>query len=275
MKTTIHLAGVCATVAVMILLITSSLRRGEAGFTLEYNITGGFWGRNDGITLDSGGDAVYRVRGNTVRSAKLPQQVLSGLTSRLEKLLSSHPNGLKLEPEGGADYSTYSLVVRRGGRTLTYMWTDLSKVPPELSHLHALLQAITASLSSELNILIFIDVGEPVANVGSTRRIRVTVFNLMPEDFNYISPTPCHPDARVLLHREGVEPVEVYPAGFDPSMPCIQVLEKRVLKATASISFEYDLHLSEAGDYVIEAHFPYMEAEGRRFAAWTRLTVKG
>lgn len=271
MKASVYLAGACIVAAAAIVFLFVSSKGEESDIILEYSVKGGIWGRNDGVVIDASGNAVYRVGGSAVRSVKLPEQVLSSLKTRLDKLLSSYPHGLKLEPEGGADYFIYSLAARKGGALLTYVWTDLSKAPLELSHLHDLLRAVTASLESDVNILVYIDAGEPEAEVGATRRIRVTIFNLMPEDFHYTAPTPCHPDARVVLHREGVEPAEIYPVGFDPNRLCVQVLEARVLKARGSISLEYDLHLSERGEYAIEASFPY--AEERRFTAWARLAA--
>lgn len=260
-------------VAAALLLLAGSWKEGDA--VLEFNVTGGFWGRDDGFKLYPDGSLTYRVRRETVRTSTLPEQILAELDSRVGQLLRSYPDGLELEPGGGADYFVYSLAIRRGGKVVTYRWTDLGEVPGELLYLADLLRGVNSFLAGQEGIIVLIRASSLSLSRGRTLELRVSAFNLAQEDFAYESPTPCHPDFKVLLHREQAEPVELFPVGHDPSAPCIQVVQQRKLEANGSLHAEYRVTLSEEGIYTVEASFPYAEWSRRRFTSRVTVAVKG
>ncbi len=270
------MAGIPAlalTAAVALLLLAGSERRGDA--VLEFNVTGGFWGRDDGFRLYPDGSLTYRVKRETLGTSTLPEQILTELDSRVEQLLKSHPDGLKLEPGGGADHFVYSLAIRRGGKVATYQWTDLSEVPGELLYLADLLRGISSFLAGREGVIILVRASSLSVDRGRTLELRVSAFNLAQEDFAYESPTPCHPDFKVLLYREQAEPVELFPVGYNPGAPCIQVVQQRKLEASGNLHAEYRVTLNEEGTYAVEASFPYAEWSQRRFTSRVTVTVKG
>lgn len=276
MKVSAYLIGTPALVLAVaaVLLLLAGSEKGESA-VLEFNVTGGFWGRNDGFKLYSDGSLAYRVKGETVRTSTLPAQILTELDSRVEQLLRSYPSGLKLEPSGGADYFVYSLAIRRGGEVVTYRWTELSEVPGELLYLADLLRGVNDFLAGWGGVVVFIRASSLSVDKGRTLELRVSAFNLAQEDFTYESPTPCHPDLKVLLYREQAEPVELFPVGYDPGAPCIQVVQQRKLEASGNLHAEYRVTLKEEGTYTVEASFPYAEWNQRRFTSRITVTVKG
>lgn len=259
--------------AILILLFSGTERKENV--VLEFNITGGIWGRNDGFKLYSNGSATYRVRKEIVRTLTLPVQVLEELDSRVKQLRRSYPDGLKLEPSDGADYFIYSLAVHSDEKIISYQWTSFNKVPNELFYLTDLLHGVNGFLANPESIIVYIRAGSLNVSKGYVLELHVFAFNPAQEDFMYDSPTPCHPDFKVLLYRDRDEPVELFPAGYDSSVPCIQVVQQRRLKANETLYAEYRITLNEEGTYIIEASFPYSEWSQRRFTSRIMVTVKG
>lgn len=243
---------------ISVIAFTQVFRRTEGNVALEYSVSGGIWGRSDGFSLYADGKAVYRSRSEIARSIKLPEAVVADLITKVEKLSEEYPSGLRLEPPGGADYFIYSLSVRKGEKTITYQWTDLSELPAELLHVHDSLRTINSFLSRSGSILVYVSVSQPLVKVGSNVRVEAHAFNLGEKDYAYVSPTPCHPDFKVVLYG-GAEPVELYPLGYSQTALCAQVLQERALKAGEALTAIYELKVSSAGVYWIEASFPYME----------------
>lgn len=271
MKTYIVSISILILAVMVILLLLFIGFKKEENAVLEFNITGGFWGRDDGFKLYPDGSVTYRVKKENVRTLTLPMQVLKELNSRVEQLRKSYPEGFKLEPSSGADYFMYSLDIYSCGEVISYRWTDFSEVPSELSYLADLLRGINSFLANPGGIIIYIKTSSLNISKGYALELHVFAFNPAPEDFIYNSPTPCHPDFKVLLYRDQTEPIELFPAGYDPNVLCIQVVQQRKLGVNENLHAEYKVTLNEKGTYIVEASFPYAEWSQKRFTS--RVTV--
>jgi len=248
---------------------------GEKGKLLELKVSGGFWGRNDKLEVYLDGSFEYQdFRTSSRRGSTIPSFLLEELKERLNLLLEKYPEGLKLGAKGGADYFIYNMSVYRDGRVVTYYWTDVSEgIPVELSHLDSLLRSVLGFASGTWKITLYAKVDKLHASEGETLKVLVIAVNPGPDDFSYPSPTPCSPDFKVLLRNPNGEVKELFPQGYDPGKPCIQVIQNRTLKAGGTIRLEYTYSLSEEGVYTVEAYFPYAEWSEVRYAVALKISV--
>ena len=242
---------------------------------MELTVSGGFWARMEKFEFYVNGSIVYHDLIRKVENyTSIPHSILRELTERMELLLKTYPEGLKLEPKGGADYFIYNLSIYSNGRTTTYYWTDVSgEQPKELSYLTSLLRGINSFASGYGKIVFYLKTDKLVVRKGETLKILAVAMNPSRSDFPYASPTPCTPDFKVKLLAPSGETVELFPVGYDPKKPCIQVVQNRNLKPDDIIQLEYNYTFNEEGTYFVEAYFPYAEWSETRYVNVLTITV--
>jgi hypothetical protein len=242
---------------------------------MELTVSGGFWARMEKFEFYENGSIIYRdLTRNIKNSTSIPHSTLMELIGRMKLLLEAYPEGLKLEPMGGADYFTYNLSIYSNGRTTTYYWTDVSEEQPEeLSYLASLLHGMNSFAAGYWKIVFYLKTEKLAFNKGETLKMFAVAINPSRSDFQYASPTPCHPDFRIQLRTPSGETVELFPVGYDPKKPCIQVVQNRTLKPGDTIQLEYNYTFSEEGTYVVEAYFPYAEWSATRYVSMLMITV--
>jgi hypothetical protein len=234
---------------------------------MELTVSGGFWARREKYEYYSNGSIVFNDPArNRSGSLVMPISINDELLQRMKTILEAYPDGLKLEPGGGADYFIYNLTIYSKGRTVTYYWTDVSgELPGELSYLASLLRELNSFTSGYSKIVFYLKTDKLVVKKGETLKILAIAFNPAQEDFPYASPTPCSPDFKIHIQAPGGERIELYPVGHDPEKPCIQVIQNRVLEAGGTIESEYNYTFNEEGTYALEAFFPYAEWSETRY----------
>ncbi len=235
--------------------------------TMELTVSGGFWARREKYEYYSNGSIVFNdLARNKSGSSVIPISTNDELLRRMKTLLEAYPDGLKLEPGGGADYFIYNLTVYGKSRIVTYYWTDVSgELPGELYSLTSLLLELNSFAMGYSKIVFYLKTDKLVVNKGETLKILAVALNPAQEDFTYSSPTPCSPDFKIRLRAPGDERTELYPVGHDPEKLCIEVVQNRVLKAGGTIEAEYSYAFDEEGTYVLEAFFPYAEWSETRY----------
>lgn len=235
--------------------------------TMELTVSGGFWARREKYEYYSNGSIVFNdLARNKSGSSVIPISTNDELLRRMKTLLEAYPDGLKLEPGGGADYFIYNLTVYGKSRIVTYYWTDVSgELPGELYSLTSLLLELNSFAMGYSKIVFYLKTDKLVVNKGETLKILAVALNPAQEDFTYSSPTPCSPDFKIRLRAPGGERTELYPVGHDPEKLCIEVVQNRVLKAGGTIEAEYSYAFDEEGTYVLEAFFPYAEWSETRY----------
>ncbi|MEM3385906.1 MAG: hypothetical protein QXE78_10325, partial [Nitrososphaeria archaeon] len=168
---------------------------------------------------------------------------------------------------GSADFFTYKLSVNTGYKTVVFEWTDTSNLMPELQMLSQSIfkinDMIVRQVEQQISLTIFVEKYE--YRVGEKVAFKVVSKNVGDKDFRYSSPTPCHPNFKVVVYSPDGKEFEVYPKGVPMGRPCIQVVEERVLKVGEEISSEYEYVCSYKGNYIIRAWFPYAEWSEKRW----------
>lgn len=252
---TVLAGGIC----VVLITFQNSNRK-----IMELSISGGFWNIRETYEYYSDGILLAKRQGVSV---SLPSYVLDELTSRMNILLEKYPNGLELKPEeGAADYLIYNLTIYNKNRAINYYWTDVIEKPPkELAYLHHLLHGASGFPFNPRDIIFYLKTERLNVKKGETLKIYAIAVNIMQEDFQYFSPTPCSPDFKIYLKTPSNRRIELFPVGYDSEKICIQVIQERVLKAGGIIRSEYEYKFSEEGIYVIEAQFPYAEWEEAKY----------
>ena len=253
--TTVLAGGIC----IILISFQNSHRK-----IMELSISGGFWGVYETYEYYSDGTLFAKRR---EASVLLPSYVLDELTNRMNLLLEKYPDGLELKPEeGAADYFIYNLTIYDRDRVIKYYWTDASEKPPkELAYLYHLLHETSGFPFNPGDIIFYLETDKLNVKKGETLKIYATAVNLMREDFQYYSPTPCSPDFKIYLKTPSGRRIELFPVGYDSGRICIQVIQERVLKAGDIIRSEYEYKFIEEGIYVIEAQFPYAEWEETKY----------
>jgi len=275
MKTHIYLLALTAVILAGAVSIVMFRFQKEQGKLMELTVSGGFWARMEKFEFYANGSIVYHDLARNVKNSTLiSPSILGELTDRMNLLLKAYPDGLKLEPGGGADYFTYNLSIYSNGKTITYYWTDVSEEPPkELSYLTGLLRGMSSFASGCWKIVFYLKTDKLVVNKGETLKIFAVAMNPGQNGFSYASPTPCSPDFKVQLRTPGGEMVELLPVGYDPEKPCIQVIQNRTLKPGDMIRSEYNYTFNEEGTYVVEAYFPRAEWSAIRYVYMLTITV--
>lgn len=265
--TVIILAG-----AVSIMMFSFQKERAKI---MELTVSGGFWARMEKFEYYANGSIVYHDLARNIRNSTLiPRPIMDELTDRINLLLKAYPDGLKLEPRGGADYFTYNLSIRSNGKTVTYYWTDVSEEPPkELAYFISLLRGMNGFASGYWEMMFYLKTDKLTVNNGEMLKIFVTVINPAQKNFSYVSPTPCTPDFKVFLLTPDGERIELLPVGYDPEKPCIQVIQNRALNPGNMIQSEYNYTFEKIGIYVIEACFPYAEWSKTRYVSTLTISV--
>lgn len=243
---------------------------------MELTISGGFWARMERFECYANGSVVFNdLARNVKNSVVMPRPLLDELTERMTLLLKAYPDGLKLEPMGGADYFIYNLSIYSNGKTVTYYWTDVSEEPPkELSYFSGLLRGVNSFASGYWEIMFYLKIDKLVVNKGETLKIFPTAMNPMQKNFSYVSPTPCFPDFKMYLQTPDGEKVELFPTDYDPEKPCIQVVQTRTLTPGNTIQSEYNYTFEKSGIYIIEACFPYAEWSETRYVCTLPISVQ-
>jgi hypothetical protein len=275
MKTYVYLLALIAIILAGAASIVMFRFQKEQGKLMELTVSGGFWARMEKFEFYANGSIIYHdLARNMEKSTSIPPWILGELTDRMNLLLKAYPDGLKLEPGGGADYFTYNLSIYGNGRTTTYYWTDVSGEPPEeLSYLTSLLRGMNSFASGYWKIVFYLKTGKLVVNKGEMLKMFAVAMNPSQKDFPYASSTPCSPDFKVKLQTPGGETIELFPVGYDSEKPCIQVIQNRTLKPGDMIQLEYNYTFNEEGTYVVEAYFPRAEWSATRYVYMLTITV--
>jgi hypothetical protein len=265
--TTILLVG-----AVSIALLSFQKDRGKI---MELIVSGGFWARIEKFECYANGSIVFNdlVR-NRRNSTLIPRPLLDELTDRMNLLLKAYPDGLKLEPGGGADYFIYNLSIYSNGKMITYYWTDVSEEPPgELLYFASLWSGMNSFASGYWKIVFYLKTDKLVVNKGETSRVFAIAMNPTRESCSYASPTPCSPDFKLYLQTPDGKRIELFPTDYDPAKPCIQVIQNRTLNPGSMIQLEYNYNFEKSGPYIIEAYFPYAEWSVTRYVCKLKISV--
>ncbi|MEM2088178.1 MAG: hypothetical protein QXF52_05815 [Thermoproteota archaeon] len=246
----------------------------ERGKIMELTVSGGFWARMERFECYANGSVVFKdLARNLENTMMIPCQLLDELTDRMTLLLKAYPEGLKLEPTGGADYFIYNLNIYSNGKTVTYYWTDVSEeFPNELSYFISLLRGASSFASGYWDIMFYLKTDKLIVNRGETLKIFPTAMNPAQKNFSYVSPTPCSPDFKLYLQTSGGRRVELFPTDYDP--PCIQVIQNRTLNSGNMIQSEYNYTFEKSGIYIIEAYFPYAEWSETRYVCTLTISVQ-
>lgn len=84
---------------------------------MALTVSGGFWARMEQVEYYANGSVVFSdLARNMKNSTVIPRPLLDELIDMMNLLLKAYPEGLKLEPTGGADYFIYNLSIYRNGR---------------------------------------------------------------------------------------------------------------------------------------------------------------
>lgn len=243
---------------------------------MALTVSGGFWARMEQVEYYANGSVVFSdLARNMKNSTVIPRPLLDELIDMMNLLLKAYPEGLKLEPTGGADYFIYNLSIYRNGKMVTYYWTDVSEEPPEeLSYFSGLLRGVNNFASGYWEIMFYLKTDKLVVNKGEKMKIFPTAMNPAWKNFSYVSPTPCSPDFKVYLQTPEGERGELFPADYDPEKPCIQVVQTRTLMPGNMIQSEYNYVFEKSGVYVIEACFPYAEWSETRYLCALTISVQ-
>jgi len=266
--------GVLVVLAAATVIIIGFQRKPEK--IMELTVSGGFWARREKYEYYSNGSIVFNDPArNRSGSSVMPISTNDELLHRMKTILEAYPDGLKLEPGSGADYFIYNLTIYSKSGTVTYYWTDVSgELPVELHYLASLLQELNSFTSGYSKIVFYLKTDKLVVNKGETLKILATAFNPAQEDFTYAAPTPCSPDFKIHIQAPGGGIIELYPVGYDPEKPCVQVIQNRVLEAGGTIESEYNYTFNEEGIYVLEAFFPYAEWSETRYTYILKVLVQ-
>jgi hypothetical protein len=275
MKTCLYFLALTTVILVGAVSIMMFSFQKERGKIIELTVSGGFWARIERFEYYANGSVVFSdLARNMKNSTLIPRPLLDELTDRMSLLLKAYPDGLKLEPRGGADYFIYNLSIYSNGRTVTYYWTDISEEPPkELAYLISLLRGLNSLTSGYWEIMFYLKTDKLVVNKGETLKIVPKAMNPTQKNFSYASPTPCSPDFKVYLQTPDNEMVELFPADQDSEKPCIQVVQTRILTPGNMIHLEYEYVFEKSGIYVIEACFPYAEWSETRYVCTLKISV--
>jgi hypothetical protein len=246
--------SLCLLIAVLFLLPIY-----EPEKLFELDITGGFANMQIHVDFLRDGTAVYNntKTGFSGRTQASSSQ-LEELERRIKILTDSYPNGLELEAEpSSADYFNYNMKVYGEDELLTFIWTDTSKKPTPLTNVANLVSDINQLIVRNDSMIVLIKPDKEKYNEGEKATMKVEVSNPTQNDFEYSSPTPCHPDIKVLIMESGNTKTEIFPIGMDIDKTCIQVIQGRVLKSGSKIELEYEYTFQSQGEYLVEASFPY------------------
>ncbi len=257
----------------------------QTSFRLEYTKTGGIAGLHENLVIEADGSANFTSRQLSFRST-VPLVEFSELGDTISRNVDRiSPNVIQPRP-GSADYFGYSLLVIVGGKSTQIEWVDdwaaATKVPDELKtvqrSVERVLQVLTVQATFTnrnsahayvpgFTITIFAD--KATYKLGEQVRIFVIIENTGPVNATYVSPTPCHPDIRILV--SGASRTQDISFSDLPVLACIDVLQQRSLEpnrflahsATWNLLFDQDDPRIDAspGVYTISARFPYASFE--------------
>ncbi|MEM3029523.1 MAG: hypothetical protein QXW09_05255 [Thermoproteota archaeon] len=276
MKTYLYLLALTVMILIGAVVIMIFSFQKDRGKIMELVVSGGFWARMERFECYANGSVVFSdLARNVENSTVIPRPLLDELAGRMTLLLKAYPDGLKLEPTGGADYFIYNLSIYSNGRTVTYYWTDVSGEPPkELAYFISLLRGVNSFASGCWEIMFYLKTDKLVVNRGETLKIFPTAMNPMQKNFSYVSPTPCSPDFKVYLQTPNNERIELFPTDQDFEKSCIQVVQTRTLMPGNTIHAEYNYVFEKSGIYIIEAYFPYAEWSETRYACTLTISVQ-
>ncbi len=148
-----------------------------------------------------------------------------------------------------------------------------SKKPTPLTNVANLVSDINQLIVRNDSMIVLIKPNKEKYNEGEEVTIKVEVSNPAQNDFEYSSPTPCHPDIRVLIIESDNTKTEIFPIGIDMNKTCIQVIQGRVLKSGSKIELEYKYTFRRQGEYSVEASFPYDGFSQYRFQSQIVISV--
>ncbi len=244
----------------------------------KLNISGGIAGMQIEVEYYRNGSIIYKnFRTGFIKQVQAPDEIRTEFFEYLKKLIEKHPEEFKLEPKpGSADFFVYKLDVDLGYKRVVYEWTDTSDLIPELRMLSQSIFKINDMMvrQVEQQISLIILVEKYGYEVGERVVFKVVSKNIGSSDFRYGSPTPCHPNFKVIVYSPDGREIEVYPKGVPMGRPCIQVIEERTLNVGEEISSEYEYVCSFKGKYIIRVWFPYAEWSEKRWETEVEIEVK-
>lgn len=244
----------------------------------KLDISGGIAGMQIEVEYYRNGSIIYKnFKTGFMKQVQAPDEIQTEFFEYLKKLMKKYPEGFKLEPKpGSADFFVYKLDVTSGYKKVVYEWTDTSYLIPEL---HMLSQSIfnindmiVRQVEQQISLKILVEKYD--YQVGEIVVFKVVSKNIGSSDFRYGSPTPCHPNFKVIVYSPDGKELEVYPKGVPMDRPCIQVIEERTLNVGEEISSEYEYVCSFKGKYIIRAWFPYAEWSEKRWENEVVIEVK-
>lgn len=247
----------------------NGFKSSEEDLVAKLDISGGIAGMQIEVDYYGNGSIVYRnFRTGFEKQAQVSFEIKKEFLDNLKRLVDLYPQGFKLEPKpGSADFFTYKLSVDTGYRMVVFEWTDTSNLMPELQELSQSIfkinDMIVRNVEQQISLKILIERYE--YKVDEKVVFKVTSKNIGDKDFRYSSPTPCHPNFKVIVYSPDGKEFEVYPKGVPMGRPCIQVVEERILKVGEEIYSEYEYVCSCKGNYIIRAWFPYAEWSEKRW----------
>ena len=242
---------------------------------LELDVSGGFANMQIHVDYFRNGTVVYNnTKTGFFGRAQVSNSQLEQLERKIRVLTDSYPNGLELEAEpSSADYFNYNMKVYGEDELLTFIWTDASRKPTPITNMANLLSDINQLVVRSDGIIVLIKPDKEKYNKGEKTIIKVEVSNPTQTDFEYSSPTPCHPDIGVHIIDSDNNEIKIFPISVDMNKTCIQVIQERVLKSGFKIELEYEYTFRRQGEYLVEASFPYAEFNQYRYQSQIVISV--
>ncbi len=277
---------------VVTLVVVSATAMVEAGagtptsnggdFWLRYSRSGGIAGVNDTLLIAGDGSVTFTSRYGHSFSGTLGTVEFSELrtvmTANIGKVSPAH----LVAKSGAADYFSYGLEVRSEGVSSAVSWVDrwatdgpipealvtvqdeIQKLVIDLTSRHTYVNS-GASTSNGLKITILTD--RSAYKVGEQLSYVVIIENGGSRDFNFTSPTPCDPAARVVVMNS----TSAQDISSSENVACIQVLQGRVIHQNTylvqngewNLSFQAgsDLVPASPGVYSVRVRFPFATFE--------------
>lgn len=277
----------------------------QSQFSLEFNKIGGIAGLNQSLIITEDGYAIFKATPQQIFTTKLSTATLSELKDKLANNLARLSIYQFEARDNSVDYFEYSLNVTMNGETKRVKWVDewasKNNIPDELKEINSILEKITqiiiaqssysnvstrsvtlcsdSRICGNLTITIFTD--KPSYKVGDKVSVFVMITNDALMNVTYISPTPCHPDIRIIV-TNGSLIQDISFSDTNESL-CALVLQERYLAPNQVITdhtvWGLKFHLSglstqaSPGRYIVIASFPFAEFQPNLLSAQLSILV--